>query len=384
MQNSPIEFIQKLCRECGPRLAGSEGERKCGDIIYEEMLQFCDEVEKEHFRSHPRGFLDYIWFTAGFYLAGVLLYLIGQPVLAGILMLAAFFIFLFQQCLHYEIIDFVFPEVEEFHVVGKIKPKSRAEKLAIISAHYDSPYEFPLLGRLKKKSFLIIGPAIAITLLTMFLSFAEGAANISLAFIQKPLMLIGSALLLLIAFTLRSSYVTLGANDDLAAIAAVLEAGRQLSRERPEKTEVWVVAFAGEEHMRGSKRFVQRHYDELKSRNAIMLALECPSADYFLIATEEKMYFAKHSPLAVEYAKKAAEKIDFDVRVAPLPFAGSDAANFSRKGLHAVSIFGHSAKDDAPYYWHTKQDIPENLREEPIMKASQLVKNFVYAIDSTE
>ncbi len=384
MQESLIEFIQKLCRECGPRLAGSEGERKCGEIIYREMLQFCDEVEKEYFRSHPRGFLDYIWFTAGLYIAGALLYLFGQPILAGILMLVAFFIFLFQQCLHYEIIDFFFPEVEEFHVVGKIKPKGRAEKLAIISAHYDSPYEFSLLGKLKKKSVLIIGPTIAITLLTMFLSFAEGAANISLAYIQKPLMLIGSALLLLIAFTLRSSYVTLGANDDLAGIAAVLEAGRHISRERPEKTEVWVVAFAGEEHMRGSKRFVQRHYDELKSRKAIMLALECPSADYFLIATEEKMYFAKHSPLAVEYAKKAAEKIDFDVRVAPLPFAGSDAANFSRKGLHAVSVFGHSAKDDAPYYWHTKQDVPENLREEPIIKASQLVKNFVYAIDSTE
>ncbi|WP_163279062.1 hypothetical protein [Klebsiella aerogenes] len=51
------------------------------------------------------------------------------------------------------------------------------------------------MGSVKKKSFLIIGPAIAITLLTRFLSFAEGAANISLAFIQKPLMLIGSALL---------------------------------------------------------------------------------------------------------------------------------------------------------------------------------------------
>lgn len=379
-----LEFIHRVCRECGPRLAGSEGERKCGEIIYSEMLQFCDKVEKEYFRSHPRGFLDYIWFTAGFYIAGVALYFLGHPVLAGILMLSAFLLFLFQQCLHYEIIDFVFPEVKEFHVIGKINPRGDAEKLAIISAHYDSPYEFPLLGRLKKKSVYIIGPAIAMTLLTMFFSFVEGVTNYSLAFFLKPLMLIGSFLLLLIAFTLRSNHVTLGANDDLAGVAAVLEAGRYLSRERPEKTEVWVVAFAGEEHMRGSKRFVQKHYDELKRRNAIMLALECPSADYFLIATEEKMYFAKHSPLAVEYARKAAENLDFEVKVAPLPFAGSDAANFSRKGLHAVSVFGHSAKDDAPYNWHTMNDVPENLMEKPIVKAAELLRNFVYVIDSVE
>lgn len=379
-----LEFIHRVCKECGPRLAGSEGERKCGGIIYSEMQQFCDNVEKEYFRSHPRGFLDYIWFTAGFYIAGVILYSVGQPILAGVLMLSGFLIFLFQQCLIYEIVDFVFPEVEEFHVIGKINPKGKAEKLAIISAHYDSPYEFPLLGRLKKKSVYIIGSTIAITLFTMFLSFVESVTIFSLASILKPLMILGSFLLLLIAFTLRSNYVTLGANDDLAGVAAVLEAGRYLSRERPEKTEVWVVAFAGEEHMRGSKRFVQKHYDELKKRNAIMLALECPSADYFQIATEERMFFAKHSPLAIEYARKAAENLDFETRVAPLPFSGSDAANFSRRGLHAVSIFGLSAKDDAPYNWHTKNDVPENLMEKPIIKAAELLRNFVYVIDSAE
>lgn len=143
-------------------------------------------------------------------------------------------------------------------------------------------------------------------------------------------MPLGSFLLLFIAFTLRFNHVTLGANDDLAGVATVLEAGRHLSRERPEKTEVWVVAFAGEEHLRGSKRFVQKHYDELKKRNAIVLALECPSADYFQIATEERMFFAKHSPLAVEYARRAAESLNFETTVAPLPFSGSDAANFSR------------------------------------------------------
>lgn len=378
-----VDFVAEICRECGARVAGSEGEKKAGEILYKVMSEFCDEVEKEYYKSRPGGFLDYIWFTAGLYIAGVVVNILGYPLIAAVFMLAAFLIFLFQQCLHYEIIDFFFPEVEEFHVVGKIKPKGEAKKLAIISAHYDSPYEFPLLGRLKKKAVYIIGPAIVITLLTMFLSVVQGFLHLPVIDLaQKPLMLVGSALLLYIAFNLRSNRGVLGANDDLAAVAVVLEAGRIISQNRPENTEVWVVAFAGEEHMRGSKRFVERHYDELKKREAVMFNLECPSADYFLIGTEEKMFFAKHSPLAVDYAKKAAEKIDFDVRVGALPFAGSDAANFSRKGLHAVCVFGLSAKDDAPYYWHTMDDIPENLKAEPLTKAVELTKNFVYVVDS--
>jgi len=379
-----VELVTRICKEYGPRLAGSEGEKKAGEILYKEISDFCDEVDKEYFRSRPGGFLDYIWFTAGLYIGGVVVNLLGYPLIAAFLMLIAFLIFLFQQCLHYEIIDFIFPEVEEFHIVGKIKPRGEAKKLVIISAHYDSAYEFPLLGRLKKKSVYIIFPAIIITLLTMFLSIVEGIANIPLvSLVQIPLMLIGSLLLLFIAFNLRSNVGVLGANDDLAGVAAVMEAGRYISQNRPENTEVWVIAFAGEEHMRGSKRFVQKHYDELKRRGAIMFNLECPSADYFLIGTEEKMFFAKHSPIAVEYAKKAAEDIDFEVRVGALPFAGSDAANFSRKGLHAVCVFGFSAKEHAPYYWHTIDDIPENLKPEPIAKAAELTKNFVYVVDSS-
>lgn len=379
-----VEFVTRICRECGPRLAGSEGEKKAGERIYKEMSEFCDEVEKEYFRSRPAGFLDYMWFTTGLYIGGVVVNLLGYPLIAALLMLAAFLIFLLQQCLLYEIVDFLFPEVEEFHIIGKIKPKGEAKKLVLISAHYDSPYEFPLLGKLKKKSVYIIAPSIVITLLTMFLSIVEGFIyNSVVSFAQKPLMLIGSLLLIFLAFNLRSNRAVLGANDDLAGVVAVMEAGRLISQNRPENTEVWVIAFAGEEHMRGSKRFVQKHYDELKRRNAIMFNLECPSADYFLIGTEEKMFFAKHSPIAVEYAKKAAEGIDFNVRVESLPFAGSDAANFSRKGLHAVCVFGFSAKDDAPYYWHTIDDVPENLKPEPIAKAVELTKNFVYIVDSS-
>ncbi|MEM4540442.1 MAG: M28 family metallopeptidase [Archaeoglobaceae archaeon] len=362
-----LEFVNHVCKNYGTRLAGSEGELKTGDYIYELMTDFCDEVKKEWFISRPKGFTDYIWVTAMLYILAVALYFMDFWIATFFLIILGMAIFVFQQCLHYEIIDFLFPKVQEFHVVGKINPKGRAEKKILLSAHYDSPYEFPLTGKLRHKSALIILPLIAIVLITAILSIVRYYYDVD--FVQKPLLIVATILLLIVASTLRSNRLSLGANDDLAGVGVVLEAGRFLSANRPDKTEIWIVAFAGEEHMRGSKRFVEKHYEELK--DAILFNFECPSADYFLVGTEEKMFFAKHSPKAVEIARKACERVKANFKVGSLPFAGSDAANFSRRGLHATTIFG-LAKDNAPYYWHTLKDTPENLKVDSINKAAEI------------
>jgi len=129
-----------------------------------------------------------------------------------------------------------------------------------------------------------------------------------------------------------------GSNDDLAGVGVVLEAGRYLSTNRLKNTEVWIVVFAGEGHMRGSKRFVKKYFDKLK--DSILFNFKRPSREYFLVATEERLFFAKHPQRAVEIAKRACERVGANFKVGPLPFAGGDAANFLRKGLHAVTMFG--------------------------------------------
>ncbi|MEM0233021.1 MAG: hypothetical protein QXL22_03265 [Candidatus Nezhaarchaeales archaeon] len=67
-------------------------------------------------------------------------------------------------------IDIFFPRVKEFHVIGKIKPNREAKKLVIISAYYDSAYEFPLLGRLRTRSIYVILLAIATSFAAIILS----------------------------------------------------------------------------------------------------------------------------------------------------------------------------------------------------------------------
>ena len=67
--------------------------------------------------------------------------------------------------------------------------------------------------------------------------------------------------------------------------------------------------------------------------------------------------------------------------IGPLKFAGSDAANFSRKGIHATTLFG-LAKKGTPPDWHTKNDIPERLSGERIAEATEIALHFVELVDS--
>lgn len=402
-----LDFIQRICDEVGPRLAGSAEEKKAGDIIYEELKQFCDEVEQEEFKCHPKGFLDFIWITALFYIAGMITYFLLDPMLSSLLLIIALSIYVVQQNLLYEVIDFLFPEETSFHIIGKIKPIQNPRKLVILSGHHDSAYEFPLLSKLGGKSTLLIILAVIGSILSIFLGLIKGFLIIIgytnqntdpfrlirgiqqfsildiIDLLQLIIFPIGTILVIILALFLRSNKVVLGANDNLTAVAAMLECGRFLSQHKPEKTEIWLISFAGEEHMRGSKRFVSRHYIELQERQALLLNLECLSADSFLVATAENMFLAKHSPLVFEKVTQAAKKVNIPVKVGPLRFAGSDAANFSRKGLFATTMFGLS-KTGVPTGWHTLKDTPERLSGSSIAKATEIALQFVYDVDASE
>ncbi|MFX0210437.1 MAG: M28 family metallopeptidase [Candidatus Hodarchaeota archaeon] len=403
-----IAFIQKIYDEVGPRLAGSEEEKRAGDIIHDELTVFCDEVTREEFTCHPRGFLDFIWITALFYFAGIVTYFYVHPLISSFLIFIALVIYFVQQNLLYEVIDPLFPKKTEFHVIGKIKPRKKTRKLVLLSGHHDSAYEFPLLSKLGGKSIILIIVAVVIAILNIFLGLIRTILQISfnqsyiqvdpfaffrtiqnvtilnmIDIIQIIIFPIGAILVIILALYLRSNKVVFGANDNLTAVAAILECGKFISQNKPEHTETWIISFAGEEHMRGSKRFVSLHYKELKEQQALLLNLECLSANLFQVATAENMFLAKHSPLVFEKVSQAANRVNVPVKVEPLRFAGSDAANFSRKGLHATTLFGLSKKG-FPNYWHTLNDTPDKLSGPSIAKAAEVALQFIYDFDSSD
>jgi hypothetical protein len=326
------------------------------------------------------------------------------------MIIIALAIYVVQQNLLYEVIDFLFPEKTSFHVIGKIKShQTPPQKLVLLSGHYDSAYEFPIMNKLGQKSIYLIISVVSIFLLNILLNLIKSlllffesspfglgdpfefirnfqpqlTLYYMIDWLQLLTFIFGSVIVLTFAFFLRSNNVVPGANDNLSAVAAVLECGKFLSKNRPKHTEVWLITFSGEEHMRGSKRFVSLYRQELKERKALLFNLECLSSETFIVATAEYMFLAKHSPLVIELAKKAANKIGIAFEVGPLPFAGSDAANFSRKGLHATTLFG-VPKKGIFNYWHSLEDTPDKLSGAYIAKGAEVALQFVYDVDSSD
>ncbi len=405
-----LNFIKYICDEVGPRIGGSEQEKRAGDII-QERLDFCDETTQEEFNCRPGGFLDFIWVTTAFYILGVFSYYFISPLVSLILIFIALAIYSIQQNFLYEVVDFLFPEVTSYHIIGKIYPTKTPKKLVLLGSHHDSAFEFPLLSKLGEKFILVIVIAVGITLLNMLLcilrtsiTLTKGSLSISepfefirevqnfsisaiVDFFQTVLFISGVIVILGLAFNLHSNKVVLGANDNLSGVAAVIQVGKFLAKHKPVNTEVWLISFAGEEHMRGSKRFVNFHQKELKERQALLFNLESLNTESFLIATAEIMFLATHSPLVVDFAtkaaKKVAKKIEISFKVDKLPFAGSDAANFSKKGLHATTLFGLSELG-MPLDWHTLNDTPDKLVGSRLAKAAEIALQFVYEVDQSE
>ncbi|MEM4679279.1 MAG: hypothetical protein QXP17_03195, partial [Candidatus Jordarchaeales archaeon] len=293
-----LDYVKSICEEFGPRESCSQAEvealKKTGEILE----KYCDSVELEEYECHPKGFLGYFRWFIWFYAVALLLYWTDwawffgvNPAslwplsIIGAAIIAFAFIVLFLQLMYLaEFVDPVFPKKRSLNVIGKLKPKGSAERLVLPGAHVDSAYEFTLSSKVGRFSYVIL--AIAFMALTNLmvasaLKFARillmghltfwpitiPTLNFALYYFlsllkvmlgrldtQLFLWLIGAVFVFLASyFFVNTRRIVIGANDDLAGVATIIGAAKYLSQNRPERTEVWIVAFGNEESMRGPK-----------------------------------------------------------------------------------------------------------------------------------
>lgn len=421
-----FDYVKNICEEFGPREHCSPAEiealKKTGKILE----KYCDSVEAEEYDCHPRGFLGYIRWFIWFYIAALLLYwtdwtwwlgfnpaFLWPLSIVGAAMIAFAFIVLFLQLMYLaEFVDPVFPKKRSLNIVGKLKPKGKAERLVILGAHVDSAYEFTLSSKLGRGSYavMIAGIVAAASLMAasimkfmgillmgypaplwptpipsinavIYQSSSLLRAALGMLDPQILLWLVGAVFVFLVSyFFVNTRKLALGANDDLAGVAAIIGAAKYLSQNRPERTEVWIVAFGNEESMRGSKRFVEKHYKELAERRAYTVNVEMVGCSSPLVAsTAEPMFLAKHSPEVYELLVEAGKATGIPVKTGAMPFGGTDSANFSRKGLLASALLRIGKETES--LWHTPKDTPENVDAGKIREALEVLLEFVNLVD---
>lgn len=82
MTNFSVRGIKKICKDVGPRPAGSEQEHEAQKLMAAELDGACDKVEIEPFDVHPGAFLGWILTDGIMMIAAIVLFFFGMSAIA--------------------------------------------------------------------------------------------------------------------------------------------------------------------------------------------------------------------------------------------------------------------------------------------------------------
>lgn len=402
------DVIKRICVEVGPGIPCSPQEKARAMVIKEEMETTVGKnaVEEEAFTCAPHAFLG--WFKGGVVLmlfSLVCHYLATQntgPV-ALILSLAAFVIAAliliiatveFVYCR--EFVDFLLPKRTSLNVVGTIKPRENqeAKKILIFAGHHDSAYQFTWARYLKVGYYVTVGiilwgvVAIAAKTGIYLIGIALDLPGwVSYGGIGKMALIMPIIPAAFFAFfflgTGKNGGQVPGAADNLSGSMLTVAVGRILMRHPeliPDNTEIRLISFGCEEAgMRGSRRYVERHLDELKESDAMFFNIETVADTVVNIMKSDCNGLCKNSPEMVQSLVDAAEQAGVRYRVRSMPFggAGSDAYPFSKAGVKAACILPIRYPQQMIRFYHQPSDNYDILTLEPFETALKLAVEWI-------
>ena len=404
-------FIEKICEEIGPRASGTEEEILAGNEIETEMKKFCDETHQEEYISSPHAFLGGIRYGAFLVFVAIVLYWVDLLIDLNIIPLDKIFgliflifsivliiltvsYFILEVMKYYETYDFLFPKKKSKNIIGTINPSEKVDKTIIFSAHHDSAYEFNTFYYLKRFGQIIINVgylAVGIVLIGIVLKFVFDLLNFKLPilFLIFGIIFVCFLPIILIYILFHSYKPVLGAFDNLSGVSIVLGIGRYLNEHKndeifPKKTKVLLISFAGEESgLRGAKRYVESHYEELKETRTVIVNMDgIAKKNTLIILDKESGIGATHDPKIYQPIYEIAKEMNPNAKIASLPFGATDAAAFSKKGVPAASIGGLDLVSELAPYYHTRYDTPDVVEKEALGQMMELCVKYLKRIDT--
>jgi len=402
-----FDLVRSICREVGPGSPGSPQERKRATIIKQEMESHLGvgNVRVEEFTLAPMAFVGSLPLSAILMLVAAVLNVVNGRVpevsslataIASLaLSVVALLAFFFEYIRYSEFIDFLFRKKKSVNVIGTLrKPGARdVKRLLILSGHHDSALENNWLRFLSYAFYLTI-PTVIIGLIAMLVmsviqltGIAAGSAGVVSTGTLGWFMLIypiAPAVIFGLFFSRggKNGGTVPGAADNLSACAIAVAMCRFLVTNPsciPAGTEIRFITFGGEEAgLRGSRRYVERHQDELVSMDTRLLNYETVAHPEIAITTSD-VNGVKNSPEMVKSVVAAAEKAGVPYKVKPYPAGGggSDAGRFSQAGIKALTLLPFKVPQQIVAFYHQKWDGSEVLTIEPLLNVLKLTLEWV-------
>ncbi len=403
-----LRVVERVCREAGPGVPCSPEERARAEILREEMARLLgeDEVAVEEFECAPTGFLG--WFRHGVVLALLSLgchtaavHLGGAAAIAcaaasAVLALLILVMAVSQFVLCKELFDRWLPKRQSLNVAGRIPARGSGppRTILVFAGHHDSAHQFNWVHYLKHGYYLTVA---VIFWAVVALAFRTGLYLAGLLADDRTLVELGEiglrTLLLPLAPGLLFAFFFLGsgkhggrvpgAADNLSGCALALAIGRILGRHPdlvPVDAEVRLVTFGAEEAgCRGSRRYVERHLEELCAARTKLFNIETVAHPVIGIMRSDCNGLQKSSPVVVEEMVRAARAADVPYRVRSFPFGsgGTDALAFTEAGLDAACVLPFEYPRQQIQFYHQATDEPSVLTLEPFENTLALAVEWI-------
>jgi hypothetical protein len=400
-----FDIVKAICMEVGPGLPGSSQERERAAMIQKglETHLGAENVAVEEFTLAPDAFLNP--YPALFMLIAAVLNISMRQItgispwlpaiVALVFSIISLLLFIFEFILGFELIDPFFKKKQSVNVIGTLrKPGTRnANRLLILSGHHDSAFENTWL-RFLGYGFFILSATWFISLITMvamstiqLLGMITGSADMvrtgTLGWVMLAYPILPAIIFGLFSTRGRKNGGTVpGAADNLSASALAVAMCRFLVQNPsyiPDDMEIRFISFGSEEAgLRGSRRYVKRHLDELKYLDARLLNFETIAHPEITILTSDMNGTVKNAPEMVTSVVAATERagVPYKVKSASLG-VGTDAAPFSRAGLKATTLLPFKVPQQLVAFYHQKWDGPEILAIEPLFNVLKLSLEWV-------
>ncbi|MHA1726151.1 MAG: M28 family metallopeptidase [Promethearchaeota archaeon] len=402
-------FIEEVCNEIGPRESGSESEKLTGDKIESELKNYCDETWQEKYIAHPTAFLGGVRYGTVLVFVSIIMYWVSLltdlniiqleiswsyifMIIGIIILFLADSYFILEVMRYHEVFDFLFPKKDSNNIVGVIYPTKEVKQSVIFSAHHDSAYEFNLFYYFKRFGQKTINFAYIGIVFILIVLIAKFILNIFNVRANMIFLTLGIAFLfflpIFIPYLFFHSYKSvLGACDNLSGVAIILGIARYLSENKkdfvPQNTKVYFVSFAGEEAgIRGAKRYVDMHYQQLKNENTKVVNIDSiATPETILIATKEIIIGVKHEKEIYEKLYEIAKENGINGKMVPITFGATDGAAFSKKKIAATSISGLDLENELVPFYHTRLDTPEVVDPKALGLIVKMCVNYLKRID---
>lgn len=371
MTNFSVRGIKKICKDIGPRPAGSEQEHEAQKLMAAELDGACDKVEIEPFDVHPGAFLGWILTDGIMMIAAIVLFFFGMSAIALALCALSLIFAIVEFLLYKKLLDPFFPKKTSHNVVAVRKPKGEVKRRIIFSGHADSANEWrftyyggskllvPIIGL----SFVGILLGLVLGIWAVAAGHAFSAADSGALNVMRYVFLAWIPILFTALFFENKKRPVMGANDDLTGCFISMAVVKYMQQHdiRFENTEVWVVLTGSEEAgLRGAKAFCKAHKNELSDVETVFVGLDTiRDYDFAAVYSRDLTGTVKNDAGACALVKEAAKQTGLDLPYKSVFFGATDAAAVTQAGMKAVSV---AAMDPAPAkYYHTRLDTADNL-----------------------